>query len=119
MDHWPEFIDRVIGDVQPFRRSAGVATVAGIPVFLQFLLFNPGTVFDLPGEDLERLLPTDEALGFSTVVLLQDLGDPDIVPEPGPITDFCTPLTSTNVAYGTVLDADQDGTANGILRSGF
>ena len=112
IDHWPEFIDRVVGDVQPFRRSAGIATVAGIPVLLQFLIYNPGTVFDLPGEDLERLLPNDEALGFPTIVLLQNVGDPDIDPEPGPITDFCTPLTSTNVAYGTNLDADRDGTSN-------
>jgi hypothetical protein len=112
IDHWPEFITRVTGDVQPFRRSAGVATVAGIPVLLQFLIYNPGTVFDLPGEDLEQLLPNDPELGFPTIVLLQDVGDPDIVPEPGPITDFCTPLTSQNTAYSTQLDADRDGTSN-------
>ncbi len=112
IDHWPEFIDRVTGPVQPFRRSAGVATVAGIPVLLQFLIYNPGTPFDLPGEDLERLLPKDPALGFPTIVLLQDVGDPDIEPEPGPITDFCTPLTSNNVASGITYDADKDGSAN-------
>jgi Thrombospondin type 3 repeat len=112
IDHWPEFIDRVTGPVQPFRRSAGIATVAGIPVLLQFLIYNPGTEFDLPGEDLEQLLPKDPALGFPTIVLLQNVGDPDINPEPGPITDFCTPLTSTNVAFGTALDADRDGTNN-------
>jgi len=119
IDHWPEFIERVVGDVQPFRRSAGVATVAGIPVFLQFLLFDVGTTFDLPGEDLERLLPNDPELGFPSIVLLQDVGDPDIVPEPGPITDFCTPLTSNNIAYGQIVDADGDGTANGKLRADF
>ncbi len=112
IDHWPEFIDRVTGDVQPFRRSAGIATVAGIPVLLQFLIYDVGTKFDLPGEDLERLLPNDPALGFPTIVLLQNVGDPEIDPEPGPITDFCTPLTSTNVAYGKNYDADGDGTDN-------
>jgi len=112
IDHWPEFIDRVTGPVQPFRRSAGVATVAGIPVLLQFLIYNPGTIFDLPGEDLEKLLPKDPALGYPTIVLLQDIGDPQIKPEPGPITDFCTPLTSTNVAFGKTYDADKDGTDN-------
>jgi len=112
IDHWPEFIDRVTGSVQPFRRSAGIATVAGIPVLLQFLVYNPGTVFDLPGEDLEKLLPNDESLGFPTIVLLQNVGDPEIDPEPGPITDFCTPLTSTNVAFGKNFDADGDGTDN-------
>ena len=112
IDHWPEFIDRVTGPVQPFRRSAGVATVAGIPVLLQFLVYNPGTTFDLPGEDLEKLLPKDPALGFPTIVLLQDVGDPQIEPEPGPITDFCAPLTSSNVTFGKVYDADHDGTDN-------
>ena len=112
VDHWPEFIDRVTGAVQPFRRSAGVATVAGIPVLLQFLIYDVGTKFDLPGEDLEKLLPNDPALGFPTIVLLQDIGDPEIEPEPGPITDFCSPLASRNVAYGKVYDADNDGTAN-------
>jgi len=112
IDHWPEFIDRVTGNVQPFRRSAGVATVAGIPVLLQFLIYNPGTTFDLPGEDLEKLLPHDPSYGFPTIVLLQDVGDPEIEPEPGPITDFCTPLTSTNIASGKVYDADRDGTDN-------
>jgi len=112
IDHWPEFIDRVTGPVQPFRRSAGIATVAGIPVLLQFLIYNPGTEFDLPGEDLERLLPKDPALGFPTIVLLQNIGDPEIDPEPGPITDFCAPLTSTNITYGTNLDADKDGSSN-------
>jgi hypothetical protein len=45
-------------------------------------------------------------------VLLQALGDPDAEPEPGPITDFCTPLRSTNITYSTYLDADGDGTSN-------
>ena len=112
IDHWPEFIDRVTGPVQPFRRSAGIATVAGIPVLLQFLIYNPGTQFVLPSEDLNRVLPKDPALGFPTLVLLQDIGDPQIEPEPGPITDFCTPLTSTNVAFGKTYDADKDGTDN-------
>ena len=112
IDHWPEFIDRVTGPVQPFRRSAGIATVAGIPVLLQFLVYNPGTQFTLPSDDLNRLLPKDPALGFPTLVLLQDIGDPQIEPEPGPITDFCTPLTSTNVSFGKVYDADHDGTDN-------
>ena len=112
IDHWPEFIDRVTGPVQPFRRSAGIASVAGTPVLLQFLIYNPGTQFTLPSEDLNKLLPKDPALGYPTLVLLQDFGDPEVKPEPGPITDFCTPLTSTNIVFGKVYDADRDGTDN-------
>jgi len=112
IDHWPEFLARVTGNVQPFRRSADIAEFAGIPVLLQFLVYNPGTVFDLPGDDLDKLLPSNPALGFPTIVLLQNAGDPEIDPEPGPVTDFCTPLTISNVAYGSTYDADRDGTSN-------
>src|SRR5207244_6490054 len=97
---------------QSLRCAARTATVACIPVRLRFLIYNPGTLFVLPSEDLNRVLPKDPALGFPTLVLLQDIGDPEIKPEPGPITDFCTPLTSTNVAFGKVYDADHDGTDN-------
>jgi hypothetical protein len=113
IDHWPEFIERTLGySSPPFRRSAGITPVAGTPVLLQFLIFDPGTTFDLQGEEFEKLIPTDEALGYMTFILLQNIGDPEIKPEPGVITDFCSPLQSQNVTYGTNLDADEDGTPN-------
>jgi hypothetical protein len=118
IDRMPEFIPRVLGEeamTHLFRRSAGVTPVAGTPVLLQFLVFDPGTKFDLIGEELDDLIPTTETLGFPTFVLLQAVGDPEIEPEPGPITDFCTPLTSTNVTFSTYVDADGDGTANGVI----
>ena len=43
-------------------------------------------------------------LGYPSVTLLQNAGDPDANPEPGPITDFCTPLTSHNVSFGVSKD---------------
>src|SRR5207247_6782350 len=64
IDHWPEFIDRVTGPVQPFRRSAGVATVERITVLVQFLVYNPGTQFNLPTEAFNRCLTKDPAAGF-------------------------------------------------------
>jgi len=44
IDKYPDFIDRVFDtdNLQPIRRSAGIAIVAGIPVLLQFLVFEPG-----------------------------------------------------------------------------
>lgn len=113
IDRWPEFIQRVTGPVQPFRRSAGVAEFAGIPVIIQFLVYKPGTEFDLPGEDLEKLLPADQDLGFPTLVLLQDAGDPRANPQPGPVTDLCAPLSISTVGYSRAYDADRDGTSNG------
>ena len=112
---YPDFINRVLTDqdgnpLQPFRRSAGYTVVAGTAVLLQFLLFEPGTVID-------EALPSDPALGYPSVTLLQNAGDPDIYPAPGPITDFCSPLVSSNIAYGETKDGSmklqvspQDGT---------
>ena len=108
IDLYPEFLDRIV-DAQPIRRSAGITLVAGTPVLLQFLVYEPGTLID---EDI----PNDEELGFPTVTYLQALGDPDIVPQPGVITDFCSPLVVTNTTLGVSTDneeteADESGVA--------
>ena len=108
VDLYPEFISRVV-DAQPIRRSAGMTIVAATPVLLQFLIFEPGTLID-------ELIDNDEALGYPTVTFLQDAGDPDLIPEPAAITDFCTPLVTLNETFGETPDGDpimvnpQDGT---------
>jgi hypothetical protein len=101
---WPEYINRLFeGEdnpgypLQPIRRSAGITKVAGIPVLLQFLVFEPGTLID-------KDIPNGPELGFPSVTLLQNAGDPDVNPEPGAITDFCTPLTSHNETFGESID---------------
>jgi len=101
-EKYPDFIARVLVDEQdnpltPLRRSAGIAIVAGINVLLQFLVFEPGTF-------IHEEIPHDESLGYPSVVLLQNAGDPDYDPIPGPITDFCTPLLSVNTSYGISKD---------------
>ncbi len=95
---YPDFINRLITDEddnpqQPIRRSAGHLVIAGADVLLQYLVYEPGTF-------ISKNLTNDPALGYPTVVTLQNLGDPEIVPEPGPITDFCTPLSSNVTLLG-------------------
>lgn len=102
---YPDFLNRLFTEaddvtpLQPIRRSSGVAIVAGIPVLLQFLIFEPGTKID---EDL----PDDPELGWPSVTVLQNAGDPSIVPEPSVISDFCAPLSTTNVTLGETPDGD-------------
>ena len=120
---YPEFINRVITDEddnpqQPIRRSAGHLVIAGADVLLQFLTYEPGTF-------INKNLANDPALGYPSVVLLQNIGDPEIVPEPGPITDFCTPLSALTTNFGTgdacdsVVDDDEDDLVNdGCLALG-
>ncbi len=97
IEKYPEFIPRIIGDVEPIRRAAGIQIVAGSDVLLQFLVFEPGT-------SLLQEIPSDEELGYPTMTFLQDVADPDRDPEPNPITDFCTPLISSNIAYAVSKD---------------
>ncbi len=105
-EKYPDFITRVLDDepgdevgqpLQPIRRSAGITIVAGVSVLLQFLIFEPGTFID-------ELISNDPELGYPTVLLLQNIGDPDEDPIPGPITDFCSPLTSSNTTFGVSKD---------------
>lgn len=102
IDRYPSFINRVLTDendepLQPIRRSAGITVVAGANVLLQFLVFDPGTF-------INKNIPNDLDLGYPSVTLLQNIGDPDAEPEPGVITDFCTPLTTLNTTFGVSQD---------------
>ena len=101
-ERYPDFITRALVDendqpLQPIRRSAGITVVAGVNVLLQFLIFEPGTFID-------EQIANDPVLGYPTVTLLQNVGDPDEDPIPGAITDFCTPLVSTNTTFGVSKD---------------
>jgi hypothetical protein len=114
IEKYPEFITRVLDDADgnplvPLRRSAGISQVAGINVLLQFLVFDPGTVID-------AALPSDADLGYPSVTLLQNIGDPDVVPAPSVITDFCTPLVSSNTSLGVSADnPDTDADESGAI----
>lgn len=101
-EYYPDSITRTLVDEndqpqQPIRRSAGITMVAGTEVILQFLIFEPGTFID-------EHIPYDEEMGYPTVTLLQNAGDPDADPIPSAITDFCTPLTTVNTTYGFSKD---------------
>jgi hypothetical protein len=97
IDKYPDFINRVFAtdNLQPIRRSADIFTISGIPVLLQFLVFPPGTHIN---DDIDD----DPELGYPTVTLLQNVGDPDQAPSPGAITDFCTPLVIENTTFGAL-----------------
>jgi hypothetical protein len=117
IDKYPDFLTRVFKDddsgeiMQPIRRSAGVTPVAGIPVLLQFLIFEPGT--KLPTRGAVEL-PSDEELGFPSVTVLQAIGDPEAEPEPSIINDFCTPLATINRSFGSEKDEDGNIVPDGV-----
>lgn len=97
IEKYPDFIKRIIGDAQPIRRAAGITRVAQSDVLLQFLVFEPGT-------PLLSELPTDPELGYEAMTFLQDVGDPDRIDEPNPLTDYCSPLAADVITFGVSKD---------------
>ncbi len=113
LDKYPAFINRVIMDEndnpqQPFRRSAGFLIIAGADILIQYLVYEPGTF-------INKNLSNDPALGYPTVTLLVNAGDPELVPEPGPITDFCSPLGAQVTSFG-LGDACASGNRGEVIN---
>jgi hypothetical protein len=96
VDMYPDFNDRILGPAQPIMREAGLGELGGDKVLDQMLYYEPGATIAGQGQD--------PALGYPIVILTQNYGDPGAVPMPGPVTDFCTPLTGTIVWFGTAED---------------
>jgi len=110
---YPDYLARTLVDeagttLQPISRLYGQTVVSGTDVSLNFLLFEPGAVFRTPTGDLVQ---TDLLLGYPSVTILQNIGDPQSDPEPGAITDFCSPLSTDTVLFGKSRD-NPDTAAN-------
>jgi hypothetical protein len=106
VDKYPDFLARIFPGLTPRARHYGQASVAGSPVSLNFVVFEPGVT--LPG-----LGPVDPALGYPSVTILNNNGDPAAVPAPSAITDFCTPLSTAITTYGISDDNPATGTDEG------
>ncbi len=98
VDFYPSLMSLIAPDIEPLQRLYGQVLVAGRQIPLNFVVFAPGTPIPL--------LPAfDASLGYPTVTIV---GDPFAVPETNfPITDFCTPLSTTVVLNG--LSGDNPG----------
>ncbi len=114
VEKYPEYINRLFeGNPTPIRRAPGTTVVAGVDILLHFVVYEPGTF-------ISSIISNEVELGYPSVTLLQDIGDPEFEPVPGVITDFCTPLETTNSTLGvgdacvSVVndDADDDDTIN-------
>ena len=92
IDHNPDFL---LSRERPIARLAGIATLAGTPFLLQFLIFAPGTRLDFPDPALTQLIADIPQSGYPMVMVFQDFRNPDNSREPGPVTDYCTPTETT------------------------
>jgi len=93
---YPDFLARIFPGQTLRARLYGQAKVTSVDVSLNFLIFNPG-------DPIKDITP-DPKLGYPSVTILQNIGDPDIQPASTAISDFCSPLTSNTITFGTSQD---------------
>ncbi|MCJ7510274.1 MAG: hypothetical protein MUP14_05240 [Dehalococcoidia bacterium] len=103
VDKYPDYLDGVFPGLTPAMRLFGVAGVAGTPVTMNILYFEPGT-------PLLGLTP-DASLGVASVSVLNN---PNAMLAPNSITDNCTPMSAITTNYGYSWDnpntaADESG----------
>jgi hypothetical protein len=107
VDKYPDFLTRILPGVTPRARFFGQASVAGSAVSLNFVVLEPGASIPVLGA-------LDATWGYPSVSILNNNGDPGAGASPGPITDFCTPLSTAITTFGTSQDneatsADESG----------
>jgi len=94
VDYYPDFLGRVAPGITPRERLYGQTLVAGVQTFVNFVLFEPGAA-------IPKIPALDPALGYPTMVFLNDPTQPS---QPFAITDFCTPLDTTTTMFGESED---------------
>ena len=83
----------------PYARYSANAIVAGSAIQLEFVTFEPGQLQAfLAPHPFSELGPE---LGYPTIVVLTDVTIPG---SPSAITDFCSPLSTYTVTWGTTRD---------------
>jgi len=89
VEKYPDFLDLVFPGLTPTIRLFGIAAVAGTPVTMNIVVFEPGTsVFGLT---------SNASLGR---VIVNVLNNPAARLAPNAITDFCTPLMAETTLFG-------------------
>jgi hypothetical protein len=107
VDKFPDFITRMLPGQTPIFRQFGQASVAGSAVSLNFVVLSPGATIPVLGA-------LDPAWGYASVSILNNNGDPGAISAPGPITSFCTPLSTEITTFAVTEDnpatsADESG----------
>ena len=104
---YPDYLTRIFPGQTPIARAYGQIAVAGIGVSINILTFEPGTAF---GE----LVP-DPSLGYPTIPVLDNMGDPGAITAPAAVTDFCTPFKAAPTLFGI----SEDNPVTSTNESGF
>ena len=110
IDLYPDFLNDTLGDSTPIIRLAGLNSVLGHPVLLQFLIFAPGNRINVPDQFLAKTLADASQTGYPAMLVIQDFRNLENAHWPGPVTDHCTPyemsvsLSSANDALPALIN---------------
>jgi len=103
VEKYPDFLNTLFPGLTPTIRLFGITSVAGTPVTMNIVVFEPGT--SVLG------LASDASLGR---VIVNVLNNPAAMLAPNAITDFCTPLMAETTLFGiTKTDATVTATEGG------
>ncbi|MEX0801414.1 MAG: hypothetical protein WD379_09380 [Dehalococcoidia bacterium] len=98
VEMFPDFVFRIFQGAKPYARYYGQTTVVGVDVALNFVVFEPGAAINTSLGSFQ----TDPAMGYPSVTILQNVGDPEAQAlEGNAITDFCSPLKAVTETFGT------------------
>ncbi|MEX0800173.1 MAG: hypothetical protein WD379_03030 [Dehalococcoidia bacterium] len=97
---YPDYLLTDIPGLTPITRLFGVFQLGGVDYSMNVLTFPPGTVIEMPGVSLV----TDPTLGYPSVTVFGGLGVPELLGQPIPVTDWCTPLQASLTSLGVSLD---------------
>ena len=104
-ERYPSYLNTLFPGLTPRARYFGAnnTDVTGTTVILNFLVFEPGTVFPAPAltPPPPPLPAPDASLGFTSVTVLQD---PSVPVAPSPVSDFCSSLHSETTTFGLTRD---------------
>ncbi|HEU4759002.1 MAG TPA: calcium-binding protein [Dehalococcoidia bacterium] len=99
VEMYPEFLLRMFPGLTPSARMYGQTSVVGMDTSVSVVVFEPGT--SILG------LNIDPSLGYPSVTILNNTGDPGAIPAASIITDFCTPFLVEITTCGFVQDRAQ------------
>ena len=117
LEAMPHFINDMLdpdgaGALPPLTahaRYAGYTTVAGMNIIIQFIVLDPGQIMAMGGIKAQM----GPELGHPSLVVLDNPVSQE--ESPGAISDFCTPLSTTTVLYGTTTANPYDATGGGTV----
>jgi hypothetical protein len=111
---YPDYLTRIFENpdgntLTPIARMYGQTQIAGIEASINFVIFEPGTVFKTRAGEV---IVTDPRMGYPSVTVLNAAGDPDAeadIEDNNFVNDFCSPLQTDTTVFG--LSRDNPDTA--------